>query len=186
MNMDNTPTTTATSTNALIPTVRNLEEARTLCHNFSSVLTAGPSLREVKDFGHSDHKVVTFDDVTDERWGGTPPTFAQVKEMIAWAHGRENLLVHCHAGISRSTATAWGTAISNGHDAELALETLLENHPRVSLRRSWLIGYDNETVSHRRPFAPNELIVKHLEKLFGFKKGELIGLLPKTYDDSGF
>ena len=48
----------------LLPTVRNLEEARLICGDFTSVLTVGPESHEVDDFGHPDHKVVSFDDIT--------------------------------------------------------------------------------------------------------------------------
>ena len=172
----------STTTNQLLlPTVRNLEESRTLCHNFASVLTAGPSRWEVKDFNHPDHKVVTFDDVSNPSWGDAP-THEHVRDMVAWGHGRENLLVHCHAGISRSTATAWGIAISNGFNEEEAFHTLRANHPMTS-HRSWWKDKQGETVLYKRTFSPNELIVKHLEKLFGFKNGTLTKILLSSYKD---
>jgi len=31
----------------------------------------------------------------------------QVAEVLAWAKGKDNILVHCHAGISRSSAMAF-------------------------------------------------------------------------------
>lgn len=148
---------------ALLPTVRNLEEARKHAHEYASVITAGPSKREVK-FNHPDHLIVEFDDVVDSHWGMKPPTFENVREMISWGHGRENILVHCHAGISRSTSTAWGVAISNGWDAEEAYITLRNNHP----------SSEYSGMKYRRSFCPNELIISYLEKLFGFKKEELL------------
>lgn len=178
MNMSNSTTTT---NHILMPTVRNLQESREICHNFSSVLTAGPSLSEVKDFKHPDHKVVTFDDITNASWGHAP-TFANVREMVSWGHGRENLLVHCHAGISRSTATAWGIAISNGFNEEEAFRTLRDNHPMTS-NRSWWGGKHGDTVLYKRTFSPNELIVEHLETLFGFKSGQLKKILFSSYND---
>lgn len=177
MNMSNS--TTPTTTDILLPTVRNLEEARLLCKDFGSVLTAGPQRREVNNFNHPDHKVVSFDDVVDERWGMNPPTYEHVKDMIDWGHGKQNLLVHCHAGISRSTATAWGIAISNGFHAEEAFHMLKNNHP-TSKHRAW---QSNEFVTYRRTFSPNELIVEHLEKLFGFKKKTLSTILISSYRD---
>ena len=56
-----TPTTSISSD--LLPTVRNIDEAREICNDFTSVLTVGPHRDEVSDFGHPDHKIVTFDDV---------------------------------------------------------------------------------------------------------------------------
>jgi hypothetical protein len=177
MNMSNS--TTPTTTDILLPTVRNLEEARLLSKNFGSVLTAGPQKREVNDFNHPDHKVVSFDDVVDERWGMNPPTYEHVKEMIEWGQGRQNLLVHCHAGISRSTATAWGIAISNGFNEEEAFHMLKSNHP-TSKHRGW---ESSKLATYRRTFSPNELIVQHLEKLFGFKTNTLTKILISSYGD---
>src|SRR5262252_5539484 len=34
------------------------------------------------------------------------PTVEHVREMLEWAAGRNNLLICCHAGVSRSSATA--------------------------------------------------------------------------------
>ena len=160
--MSNTHTTQPSL--ALLPTVRNLEEARKHAHEYASVLTAGPDKQEVR-FNHPDHLVVTFDDVTDPYWAEyDAPTYEHVKQMISWGHGRENLLVHCHAGISRSTSTAWGIAISNGFDPEEAYEMLRNNHPKSS--------YAGREYS--RSFHPNELIVTHLQKLFHFDNDELL------------
>lgn len=158
--MSNTHTQSLT---ALLPTVRNLEEARKHSHEYASVITAGPELDEVR-FNHPDHLVVSFDDVVDDSWGSIPPQFEQVREMISWGHGRENLLVHCHAGISRSTATAWGVAISNGWDAEEAYTALRGKHPSSSYAG----------MQYARMFDPNTLIISHLEKLFGYQKDELL------------
>lgn len=175
MNMSNS--TTPTTTGILLPTVRNLEESRLICHSFGSVLTAGPDIREVEDFHHPDHKVVSFDDVVDSRFGSDAPTYNHVKEMVEWGHGKENLLVHCHAGISRSTATAWGVAISNGYDKREAFETLKANHPNSTHRSI----SSRKIVNYKRTFSPNELIVEHLEKLFGYKKGTLTKILHSSH-----
>ena len=155
-----------TPSTALLPTVRNLEEAWNHAAEFSSVLTAGPGLDEV-GFNHPDHLVVSFDDVESDEWGYQPPTFEQVREMVEWGRGRENLLVHCHAGISRSTATAWGIAIANGFDPNDAIEALRGRHPQSSYA-----GY-----RYRRMFHPNGLIVRHLEQLFALPTGHLAEIL---------
>ena len=119
-----TPTTSVSSD--LLPTVRNLDEARNICHEFSSVLTVGPRRSEVSDFAHPDHKIVTFDDITSSFGGYQAPTFEQVKHIVEWGAGRSNLLVHCHAGMSRSTSSAWGIAIANGFDPQNAYDLLYQ------------------------------------------------------------
>ena len=160
----------------LLPVIVNLEEARERCHEFESVITAGPSLSEVGDFMHPDHKVVEFDDVTSHHFGYVPPTFDQVDEMVRWGEGRSNLLVHCHAGMSRSTATAWGIAIANGFDPQEAFDRLKNNHP-VETHYVQRGGKHVLELRNPRPFIPNRLIVKHLETLFNMKPGSLRRIL---------
>jgi len=160
----------------LLPTIVNLEEARERCASFPSVLTAGPSLAEVRDFAHPNHKVVEFDDISSPHPGYLPPTYSQVEEMIRWGVGRTQLLVHCHAGMSRSTATAWGIAIANGFEPEQALQLLKSNHP-IETRYKWVNREQRILLDHPRPFIPNRLIVAHTEQILGMRSGELSRLL---------
>ena len=150
--------------------VVNLEEARKIAQAgaYPSIITAGPTRDEVADFGHPDHHVVEFDDVYDVRFGG--PTLDDVRSMVEWAVGRDRILVHCHAGISRSTATAWGICIAKGFDPEEAIAALKAAHPRVQTYGGM----------EQRSFAPNELIVAHLEVLLDRPLGTLTALA-ETY-----
>ena len=142
------------STSTQLPVIRNIEEAAELCHEFDAVITAGPEKFEVSGWGHPNHLVVSFDDVTNDRYGDAP-TLEQVRGIVEWgANQVGSILIHCHAGISRSTACAWGIAIAKGFDAKAALEALLEAHPQEG---RW----------GQRTFRPNYLIVSHLETIFG-------------------
>lgn len=133
-----------------LPTVRNLNESAIINPEFEAVVTAGPMSAEV-DWGHQNHRVWTFDDVEDDRYG---PQLNQVEEMVFWGAQHEDVLVHCHAGISRSTATAWGIAIAKGLDPYDSLKSLYEAHPQDS-------GYPQ-----KRMFCPNGLLVRHLQDVF--------------------
>jgi len=175
----NTLTSPTSISSNLLPTIVNLDEARERCHDFASVLTAGPSLDEVCDFGHPAHKVVEFDDVTSSSFGYTPPTFQQVEEMVRWGEGRTDLLVHCHAGMSRSTSTAWGIAIANGYDPQEAFDLLKNNHP-VETHYTWRSGGNRIALRDQRPFIPNRLIVTHLESLFELQPGTLRRILDRA------
>ena len=167
-----TPVPTTSIGSDLLPTVRNLEEARESCSDFASVLTVGPDPDEVRDFAHPDHKVVSFDDITVNYRGYLAPTFELVKEAVEWGTGRSNLLVHCHAGMSRSTSTAWGIAIANGFDPQDAYLLLKDRHP-VEFRRAWSFDGTREPQVTRRAFIPNELVLKHLERYLGLRSGTL-------------
>ena len=143
-------------TSTQLPIIRNIEEAAELCHEFDAVITAGPDADEVSGWGHPNHVVVSFDDVTHDRYGNAP-TLEQVRGIVEWgANQVGSTLIHCHAGISRSTACAWGIAIAKGFDPREALEKLAEMHP---VEGRW----------GQRTFRPNPLIVKHLETIFGRK-----------------
>lgn len=133
-----------------LPTVRNLEEVL-FCHDrFAAVLTAGPEAWEV-EIGHGNHRVWEFHDSVVAYVG---PTLEQVEEMVAWGVGQSDLLVHCHAGMSRSTAVAWGIAIARGLDPDVAIRALNQAHPE-------------DFPGEKRLFIPNLLIVEHLETVLG-------------------
>lgn len=134
-----------------LPTVRDIDESTYIAHEFGAVLTAGPSPDEVK-WGHPNHRVWTFDDTTDMLRG---PGHRTVAEMIEWGAAQDDVLVHCHAGISRSTATAWGIAVARGADPLDSILALMEAHPR------------EHGTGYKRTFAPNRLIVTYLEKIVG-------------------
>lgn len=139
--------------------VCSLPEAALIGDRYAAILTVGPDLWEVSYFEHPNHRVFSFEDV-EHRGHPEAPTLALVESAVAWGAGeRGDLLVHCHMGISRSTATAWGVLISRGADPEVSLRDLMNRHPR-------------ERDGSRRPFAPNRLIVAHLETAF-----DLPGLL---------
>lgn len=147
-------TLTNPSTLTKIPTVRNLREAARIAHTYDAVLTVGPRADEVAHFDHPRHLVVTFDDVTDPRWADAPRV-EQIRRVLEWAVPIDGtLLVHCHAGISRSTACAYGIAVARGVDPVRAASELAAAHP-------------DEPFGGRRSFFPNELILRHLEQLLG-------------------
>lgn len=139
---------------SVVPVVRNLGEARVLCGLFDHVVTVGPSVEEV-GFGHGDHIVRSFGDVTVGRFA---PRFEDVADVLRWASVRHgSMLVHCHAGMSRSTATAWGILIGRGWHAMDALRVLMDCHP---------LDGDGP-----RFFIPNGLIVRHVVDFFGLPAG---------------
>lgn len=132
--------------NINLPIITNIREAKEMCHTFPAVITAGPTRLEVMDFKHPNHFVRTFDDIP---YGTDAPTVSDVEAMLAFASDNDGpILVHCHAGMSRSTGTAWGIAIQRGCDPFEAYDMLKNIHPTG------------------RMFYPNEAIVAALEKIF--------------------
>jgi hypothetical protein len=134
--------------------VRSLPEACLLADEYQGVLTVGPYPWEVSFIEHPNHRVFSFEDVEYTRHPDAP-TRDVVEAAIRWgAAVQGDLLVHCHMGISRSTATALGILIARGEDPEGALRRLKQEHPR-------------EPDGSPRPFAPNRLMVVHIGELFG-------------------
>jgi hypothetical protein len=132
-----------------LPVISNIEEAQKWNKDFKSILTVGPRKQEV-DWGHPNHKVFEFGDTTS---GPSAPKLEDIQEAVFWGAEQEDLLVHCHAGMSRSTATAWGISIARGADPLDSFLSLKDAHPVES---RW----------GKRSFIPNALIVKHLVKIF--------------------
>jgi hypothetical protein len=133
-----------------LPTVRAIQEAELICSQFGAVLTAGPSASEC-EWNHPNHRIWAFHDSCDVRG----PKLIHVEEMLKYGVDQDDLLVHCHAGISRSTATAWGIAIARGADPADSFEALNAAHP--------LDTYDEG----KRLFCPNRLLVTHLQEVLG-------------------
>ena len=146
----------------ILPSVRGIEAADFLAHSYPAVITAGPSKHEV-NWGHPNHHVETFGDTCDAG-RNTAPRFRHVERMIDF--GGENdgpILIHCHAGVSRSTATAIGVAIKRGLSPETAVRALADIHPATQ----W--------------FRPNRLILDHVEAYFNLPEHTL-GRLANQYE----
>lgn len=156
--MRNTPkNTTYEGTLIDLPVVANIDEAKAWADQFKSILTAGPSEKEVRHWGHPNHRVFEFRDITQ---GYGAPTIEQVEAAIDWGVEQEDLLVHCHAGMSRSTSLAWGISIANGVDPLEAFLALREAQPTEGL-------WGSTKQATKRDFIPNRLIVTYLDKIFG-------------------
>jgi predicted protein tyrosine phosphatase len=119
-------------------TVTDLLGARKLKRKFDAVLTLqaprlarGELLRFSKQPAPQ-HLRLRFDDIEAECEGA--PQEAHVVEALAFARTvKGNLLVHCHAGISRSGAMAFALtaeALGPGREAQ-ALEELLARRPII-------------------------------------------------------
>jgi len=142
-----------------IPVVRNLREAEQIAGSYNHVITVGP---DIDGWGHPDHFITVCSDVVS---GVGAPTFEQIAAVLEWASVRDGkMLVHCHAGISRSTATAVGVLIGRGESPEDALQILLSVHPHRKAV-SWCDDW--------RTFAPNPLILRHVAQFYGLDVSRL-------------
>ncbi|MBX3597330.1 MAG: tyrosine phosphatase family protein [Rhizobiaceae bacterium] len=91
-----------------------------------SVLSEGTELVRPAAIDAANHLHITMHDISEEREGMTLPGEEHVRRILDFARAwdrRRPLVVHCYAGISRSTATAYmvAAAFAPGRsEAELA------------------------------------------------------------------
>lgn len=95
------------------------------------------------------HHIEIFDDIVTPHDFYVLPTFEHVKRILDFTDkilDGQNLLIHCHAGISRSTAIALLVLCQSGFTPEQAVERVLEIRPQM-----W----------------PNELVIQLGEEILG-------------------
>lgn len=133
--------------------ITNILEARLLNETFDHVITAGPEPREVR-FDHPSHLIVPFHDTLRLDWEGA--TEQDIAVILDWASDKkdESILIHCHAGMSRSTSTAIGILASWGYAEEEAWNIVKRSRPAQALATS-------------RSFIPNPLVLSHVDSLLG-------------------
>jgi predicted protein tyrosine phosphatase len=110
------------------------------------------------DFGTGRHLRLGVQDIVDAAAGDNPPAASHIIHLLefgrAWNGGPAPLLVHCWAGISRSTAAAYILACDRaGPGAETTLAKILR-----------------ERAAHA---APNRLMVQIGDDLLG-RRGKMV------------
>jgi predicted protein tyrosine phosphatase len=73
----------------------------------------------------------------------TPEQIQEILEFSAWLEPTDKLLVHCHAGISRSTAVAIGILCQHGLTPKKAFTHVLQIRPLASPNRHILALFDD-------------------------------------------
>lgn len=126
-----------TGLTGLAPTAARLGEVDLL-----TLMSPGHSDDDWQGVARRRHVILMFNDITEPREGLVPPDGDVVAAILAFgrdASDRTPLLVHCWAGISRSSAAAYIMAC--------------DRHPRMEADIAW-------ELRRRAPFAtPNRLMV---------------------------
>ena len=108
------------------------------------------------------HLMLNFHDVEEEVDGYVAPTEAHMREALLHASQCEvgqRLLVHCHAGKSRSPALAIAILIQAGMSPAAAFEEIKRVRPQL---------------------IPNRLMIRQLDWILGLH-GELINVITDHY-----
>ncbi len=101
--------------------------------------------------------------VRDVPWniGSYAPTIDLVREVLDFAGTKDKILIHCHAGMSRSVSSAIGIMIQRGATIAQAIEAI-ETYEKD-------VGYST---------APNMLILEYADSILGMH-----GLLYEAVDE---
>lgn len=136
-------------------------------HNVARILSiVDPELADIAGLtAHTParHVLLRFHDIIDPAPGMVMPTAGDVSTILAFgAEGpSENLLIHCHMGISRSSAAM--VSILAQAEPEAPAETIFE------------------TLREIRPIAwPNSVMIAHADDLLG-RGGTLVDALRRHY-----
>ncbi len=99
----------------------------------------------------ANHLKVSMDDITEQMDGFVAPNETHIERVLTFVRGwdrRAPLVVHCYAGISRSTASAFATVCAlNPHRDEMSIARLIRDASPIA--------------------APNRLIVSLADKALG-------------------
>ena len=99
----------------------------------------------------ANHLRVQMDDITEHMDGFMAPSDAHIEQVLAFVRGwdrRAPMVVHCYAGISRSTASAFAAAcMLNPHRDEVTIARQIRAASPIA--------------------QPNRLIVGHADRLLG-------------------
>ena len=120
----------------------------------SHVLTVMANVAQVQrpaSVLEANHLRVQMDDITEQMDGFLAPSDAHVEQVLNFVRGWDRsapLVVHCYAGISRSTASAFAAAcMLNPHRDEIAIARQIRAASPIA--------------------QPNRLIVGHADRLLG-------------------
>ena len=133
----------------------------------SHVITVMADVAQVKrppSIAQDKHLVISMDDIIEEADGFTAPALDHVERVLSFGRSWDRaapMVIHCYAGISRSTASAFAIACALNPNRS---ESQIARHIR--------------SVS---AFAhPNRLIVSHADRLLG-RDGRML----RALDDMG-
>lgn len=136
------------------------------------VVSSNPEAHELLDYGnefdavislcdfdgdttflHDNHITEICHDFDDPKRVGAPSVFTveRILKFTADLTDDANLLIHCWAGVSRSTAIALLVCVQHGMSVREAVDHVIENRPSI------------------KSFWPNRLICAYGEELLGVK-----------------
>jgi predicted protein tyrosine phosphatase len=128
----------------MIIKVTDMFEAKEIASHFDLVVSIfDDRMKPLFDLGRDKHFIAKFNDTEHpsedeflqmQREIHTILDWIQTKYKMACQSGNRedvSLLIHCHAGISRSSAMAWLILVMTGEDPLAAFQNLFKQRPRI-------------------------------------------------------
>ncbi len=113
-----------------------------------TLINAATPVPRPEEVAAHDHLFLGFNDITEPMDGMVAPSEAHVHEVIRWAREWDRnapMVIHCFAGISRSTAAAYISALTlNPQLDELALAKELRKRAPTATPNIRLIGFADD------------------------------------------
>jgi len=116
-------------------TIASLPEAKQICGAFDYIISITDPNVKLPSLGPN-HIHVRFLDAEHPDERTYTAMVAGVTRILSWVRehnltGKEKILVHCHAGVSRSAAIAWALLVMFGEDYETAYQALHTARPII-------------------------------------------------------
>jgi len=129
-------------------------------HHIVTLLKAMDRVKRPAHIEEANHLILSMDDVVDEMDGYTPPTDIHVTDLVRFASRwdrRQPMVIHCFAGISRSTAAAFvaACALNPSRSEDRIAQAIRDASPTAT---------------------PNRRIVRLADHLLG-RQGRMIGAI---------
>ena len=113
----------------------------------SHVLTVMANVKQVQrpeSVLEANHLRVQMDDITEQMDGFVAPSDSHIEQVLNFVRGWDRnapLVVHCYAGISRSTASAFAAAcMLNPHRDEIAIARQIRAAPPIASPNRLIVG----------------------------------------------
>lgn len=118
-----------------------------------SLLSPGDDFPALGGLERERHHCVRIHDIVEEIDGHVCPTAAHVADVIAFLRGHDPddaLLIHCFAGISRSTAAAFIAAcLHNPETDETEIARAIRDASQTAFPNPRLVGFADEIMSRQ-------------------------------------
>ena len=119
-------------------TIGNIHNVKTLSDQHDYIISIlDPSMlrKQFHNFGQK-HLIVYFEDTEHPDEKERAYMHAGIEAILAWAQRKkltkdDEILVHCHAGVSRSSAVAWLLMVYFGIDQKTAFQDLIVRFPNI-------------------------------------------------------